>query len=119
MRLKNDGSWLRILLAFVAVLLVAGPGLSVSSAGTGYADPVRATIIGPTSANPTADFTLRVYFSDNTTEDHPEALTAAKGSISNGSYTAPSDSGRDRISGSFTRNGITVSANKVISYSNP
>jgi hypothetical protein len=117
MRLKNDGSWLRILFAFVVVLLVAGPGLGVSSAGNSYADPVRAVIVGPASATPTASFTLRVFFSDNTTEDHPEDLTAAKGSITNGDYTAPSGSGKDRISGSFTRNGITVSANKIISYS--
>jgi hypothetical protein len=119
---KDNATWVRTLLAFVAVLLVAGPGLVLAGVSVpGYSPPKSAFIIGPGSVpvNGNATYSLSVTFEDGTTTvftGPPATFSAVLGSISaNGFYTAPSSAGRDAIKGSYSSLGRTVLASKVIS----
>jgi len=111
--MRNNISWMRVVLAFVAVLLVAGPGLSVVGAVGGYPKPVRATVTG--AANP---FAFTVYYDNSTSVLNPVGVTASS-SKGVASYTpgvgisVTGATGKVRVSGSFTDQGITVTASKI------
>jgi hypothetical protein len=112
-----------MVLAFIAVLVVAGPGLVFAvPPQAAYQKPKSSILIGPATVAPGAtdvQYTLRVTFEDNSTADFPPetgaTFSAVRGSIDGtGLYDAPATTGKDRVSGSFTSNGVTTTANKFI-----
>jgi len=120
MRKTNSTSWGRLVLALIAVLVIAGPGMVIAGPGSKYPKPVSAVLVGPNSVavNGSASYKLDVSFSDGTSAIVPNSqvtFKAVKGSISsNGDYLAPSSKGRDSLSGSFTSEGVTVTGAKIV-----
>jgi hypothetical protein len=121
MRKATSTSFGRILLALVAVLVVAGPGVVLAGGGNpSYAKPKFAQVVGNTIVAPsgTATYSLKVTFTDGTITTFtgaPAVFSTVLGSIdSTGNYTAPSSTGRDRITGSYSQDGVTVTGNKTV-----
>ncbi len=123
MRQVYMGSWVRMVLAFAAVLLVAGPGLVMAAGPNPTYTPKSSVLIGPTSVSSlqTANYTLRVTFTNNMTADFPPttgaSFSAYYGTItSNGVYTSPASmSGtKDRLTGTFIQNGAKVTSSLVV-----
>jgi hypothetical protein len=121
MRKGNSIVWTRILLALVAVLVVGGPGLVMAASPKAtYGVPSYAQVLGPTVVAPggTADYDLKVFFTDGTSQTFtgtPATFSAVTNPIDSatGAYTA-TNSGRDRVGGSFTSSGVTVTAFKSV-----
>ena len=121
MQTKTANSVLRAVLAFVAVLVVAGPSLLLADGGPcpDYQIPKLGVIIGPNSVAPngSATYALKVTFKDNSTALNPTGtgFTAVRGAISSsGNYTAPSEKTRDKVQGTYAACGATVIGSKVI-----
>ena len=121
MRKANSNSWGRMVLAFAAVLVVAGPGMVLAGGdGSQYNDPKLAVLLGPrtVAAGGTEPYSLKVTFTDGTEATYtgaPATFNAVKGSFSGNTYSAPGDTGRDGLTGSFTGNGKTATGQKIIS----
>jgi hypothetical protein len=119
-RKANTISLGRMVLAFIAVLAVAGPGFVLAGSSTpSYLTPAFAQVLGSTVVAPggTSHYDLKVTFTDGSTALNPPGTTwtTVLGSIdSSGNYTAPSSTGRDRVTGSFTSNGVTATGNKIV-----
>jgi hypothetical protein len=67
---KDNKDWLRMILAFVAVLLVAGPGLVLAGSSTPAYPFAKAVLIqGPhrPTAGPGNNYTITIVRSDNST----------------------------------------------------
>jgi hypothetical protein len=109
MGMKDKRDWLRIVLAFVAVLLVAGPGLvlaGVPSASYPYATQI--VILGPRSVNTgdTASYSVKVTLSDGTsfTVSSPGSgvsMTSDGGTLTGFSLQAPGSPGTVHLMASF------------------
>jgi hypothetical protein len=119
----KGNSWGRMVLAFMAVLVVAGAGTVYAvTSGPGYSRPKLATVTGPGTVSPssTNTYTLTVTFVDGTSA----VLTAVSGPVTfsastgvfdaTGDYTAPSSTGKALITGRYTSAGATVTANRAI-----
>ena len=125
MRKPYHGSWTRMTVAFAATLLIGGAGIAPAR-NSPFAIPVSSELIGPpgVKAGQSASYTLRVKFPSGVTADTPSnvapfiggaTFSAARGSFAHpGAYTAPATGPRDRVSASFSENGITTSASRVI-----
>jgi hypothetical protein len=110
----------RSVLAFGAILAVAGPGL-VLAGGDPNASyiPKILQLIGPSSVpvNQSADYIARVTFTNNVVADYtgaPVVFSAVRGSFTGNTYTAPATAGRDRLQGVLTQNGVTVTGTKIV-----
>jgi hypothetical protein len=110
----------RSILAFGAILAVAGPGL-VLAGGDPNASyiPKVLQLIGPGSVPTTtsADYIARVTFTNNVIADYtgaPVVFSAARGGFTGNTYTAPATAGRDRLQGVLTQNGVTVTGTKIV-----
>jgi len=109
-----------MVLAFAAVLVVAGPGMVLAGGdGSQYNDPQLAVLLGPSTvaAGATADYSLKVTFTDGTEATYtgaPATFSAVKGSFSGNTYTAPGDTGRDGLTGSFSGSTKTATGQKII-----
>lgn len=112
-----------MVLALIAVLAVAGPGLVLAgSPGTTYPKPLYADIIGdfPVCLNGVTQLQLKVKYSDGTETIATSGITwsARLGSVdANGLYTAPATGTKDLISASYTNGVGSGSANRVIPLS--
>jgi len=121
--MKVNSSWGRTVLALSAIAVIAAPGLVLGAGATAtYATPRTAQVI-PASTSVTAGsvnasfLQLFVTFSDGTsnTFSSPTAtFGAVKGTVSGSQYTAPSTSGFDIVSGTYSQNSVTVKATRVI-----
>jgi hypothetical protein len=126
---KDNRDWLRMVLAFVAVLLVAGPGLVLAgSPSSSY--PYATNIIIAGSHNVTAGstgnaYTVTIKMSDGTQfagngSTPGLSFSASRGTVtgtaSGLSYDAPATTGLDTISAHYTAPGSssTVTGNKVV-----
>ena len=121
MQTANSRSWVRMVLAFAAVMVVAGPSLVLAGGGNPSYVPKMSSLIGPaTVANGgSANYVLHVTFTNGAICDFPPTtgatFTAVKGSItSGGAYTAPGTGNKDKVGGSFTQSNVTVTSVKVI-----
>jgi len=108
-----------MVLAVIAVLAVAGPGMVYAvSPTTSYAKPISGVILGPTVVAPSgsAPYTLKVTFSDGTSSDvtGSSTFTAVLGSFTGNTYHAPATTGRDRITATYSNSSGSVVANKII-----
>ncbi len=123
MQTVKSVSWVRMVLAFAAVLVVAGSGMALAAGPDPSYVPKISTITGPSTVAPgaTANYVLHVTFTNNTTADFPPTtgatFSAARGSFSSttlGLYTAPATGPRDAVSGTFGQNGVSTSASRII-----
>ena len=125
MRKPYTGSWTRMTFALAVTLLIGGASMTLAR-NSPYAVPVSSQLIGPPSvkAGQSASYTLRVKFVTGVTADTPSNVapfiggalfSAVKGSFAQpGAYTAPAVGPRDRVSASYSENGITTSASRII-----
>jgi hypothetical protein len=127
MRKVNASNAGRSILALIAVLAIAGPGLVYAgNVGTSYPAPRTGTILGMGTVSPNSvnGYSLYVTFANNA--HAPVTFTAATGatfgvaagggSFSGSNYMAPGTaSPRVVLTGSLTASGITVNASRVIS----
>ena len=130
MQTMKSGSWVRMVLAFAAILIVAGSGLALAGGPTaGYA-PQSSVIIGPSvvAHGGAASYALEVTFTNGSTADYGTfqgtVLTGATfstvvGTInaSTGVYTAPAAGPKDKISATFSQQNVTTSASRFIQLS--
>ena len=119
-------SWVRMVLAFGAVLLVAGSGLALASGPNPAYSPTASIILGPSlvGVSSSTQYTFEVTFSDGSKFDFPSSsvpagstltFTAVNGTVSSsGLFTAPGAPGRAKVAASFTQNNVTTSASKFI-----
>jgi hypothetical protein len=110
----------RSVLAFVAILAVAGPGL-VLAGGDPNASyiPKVLQLIGPASVphSTSADYIARVTFTNGVVADYtgaPVVFSASLGSFTGNTYTAAATGPRDRLQGVLTQNGVTVTGTKIV-----
>jgi len=110
-----------MVLALIAVLAVAGPGLVLAgSPGTSYPKPLYADIIGvfPVCNGGTTQLQLKVKYSDGTESIATSGVTwkAKLGSVDgSGNYTAPAaPATKDLISASYSNGVGSGTANRVI-----
>ena len=121
MRNPKNVSWARMVLAFAAVLVVAGSGLALAAGPNPTYFPQSSVLIGPGTVAKTtsASYILRVTFVNGATADFPPTMgatfTAALGTIdASGNYTATGGFSKDRITGTFTQNGGTVTSSFIV-----
>ena len=121
MQTVKSVSWVRMVLAFGAVLLVAGSGLSLAAGPPSAYVPVSSIIVGPSTDthSSTTPYTFVVTLNDGSTLSFPPTtgatFSAVVGSITqSGVYTAPATGTRDKISATYTQNGVTTSASRFI-----
>ena len=109
-----------MVLAFAAILLVAGPGLVLAGPDPTYV-PKISTLLGPNTVAPkgSAQFTLRVTFTNGRTADFPPE-TGAKFSAISGTITSSgaykntgSTGGKDKVTASFSQQGVTVTSTRI------
>jgi hypothetical protein len=109
-----------MVLALIAVLAVAGPGLVLAgSPGTSYPKPLYADIIGvfPVCNGGTTQLQLKVKYSDGTESIATSGVTwkAKLGTVDgSGMYTAPATGTKDLISASYSNGVGSGTANRVI-----
>ena len=116
-------SWVRMALAFAAVLVVAGSGLALAAGPDPSYVPASSIIVGPSSvaASSTTPYTFQVTFTNGAVASFPPTMGAtftvlpATGSTtSNFVVTAPPAGPRMKLSATFTANGVTTSASRFI-----
>ncbi|HZO86913.1 MAG TPA: hypothetical protein VFB38_01140 [Chthonomonadaceae bacterium] len=127
MRKSTSLSLGRVILALIAVLAVAGPGLVFAQGpGATYPTPRIADILGPSAVpvNGTATYQLEVIFSDGSRVivDPNATYSARRGTFGSDTaagapYTAPSSvgNGRDLLTAVYSNSQGSVRANRVIS----
>jgi hypothetical protein len=109
-----------MVLALVATLVVAGPGMVLAGGnGPNYTKPTIAVLVGPGSVktNGLATYSLKVTFSDGSSTTYtgaPATFDAVKGSFSGNTYTAPSGPGKDGVEGTLSQNGAFATGHKII-----
>jgi hypothetical protein len=122
---KVNSSWGRMILAFVAVLAVAGPGMVFASGPkAGYPAPKYAVIEGTftvAGGGGTDVASLYVTYVDGSTAtlgSPPVVFSATNGSFSGANYTPPAGAvagtTRDLLKASYSSQGVTVTANRVV-----
>jgi len=121
MRKATSASWIRMVLAFAAILLVAGPGFVLAGGGFSAYVPKSSVLKGPAfvPASGTANYVLEVTFTNGAVGDYPPhtgaTFSSVRGSITSGGvYSAPATTGKDKVSGSLTQNGVTVTSSRII-----
>jgi phage-related tail fiber protein len=110
MGMKDRRDWLRIVLAFVAVLLVAGPGLVLAGPSASYPYATRIVILGPRSvaAGSTNHYDVQVTLTDGTSftvssQSSGVTMTADTGSVSTSfDYTAPGSATTAHLMATYT-----------------
>ncbi len=127
----KSGAWTRMVLAFAAILVVGGSGLALAAGPLAtYAVPKSSVILGPSTVarSGAANYILEVTAADGTVGDYGivggvtqtgatfSSVSSVGGTInaSTGAYTAPATGGIDKISASFTQQGVTTSASRFI-----
>ena len=128
MQTMKSGSWVRMILAFAAILIVGGAGMALAGGPTaGYA-PQSSVIIGSSTVlhGATSNYVLQVTFTNGSTADYGTTsggtflagatFSTVVGTInpSTGVYTAPAAGPKDKISGTFTQLNVTTSASRFI-----
>jgi hypothetical protein len=125
MQTVKSVSWVRMVLAFGAVLLVAGSGLAIAAGPGATYVPTSSVILGPSnvSASSVTQYTLEVTFNDGSKFDFPSSVgptgsaltfSAVNGAItSSGVFTAGA-AGRAKVAGAYTQNNVTTSASRFI-----
>ena len=121
MQTVKSVSWVRMVLAFAAVLIVAGSGIALAGGPNPQYVPQSSVLLGPGSVphGGTGNYVLEVTFVGGSIADFPpttgNTFSAAVGTITGGGvYTAPATGPRDRVSGSFFQNGVTTTASRII-----
>jgi hypothetical protein len=123
--MKKDGKdWLRMLLAFVAVLLVAGPGLVLAGApNSQYEYATSIVILGP--RNPIVgqanQYSVQVTTNlGRTFTDSSAVITATPGGPLSGQSLTPSAPGHITLTASETLgSGTTVTGTRGVNAVNP
>ena len=132
MQTMKSGSWVRMVLAFAAILIIGGSGLALAGGPTaGYA-PKSSVILGSSTVahGASSSYALEVTFTNGSTADYGTFnnvvlaganFTTVKGTInaSTGVYTAPGASAGslDKISATFTQLNVTTGASRFITLS--
>jgi hypothetical protein len=119
---KVNSSFGRMILAFIAVLAIAGPGMVFAGSGTTYPAPKFAVIDGTFTAVGTSTASLFVTYVDGTTvtwtTSPPVTFSATNGHFSGVTYTPPAGAvagtTRDLLKASYSSQGVTVTANRVV-----
>ena len=122
MRKLNNVSTSRMVLALVVTVLVGGSGMALAvGPGPTYV-PKSSVLIGATTVPKTtsANYVLRVTFTDNSTADFPPTTGATFSAVfgamnpTTGAYTATTTFNKDRVSGTFAQNGAQVTSSLTI-----
>jgi len=114
-----------MVLALVAVLVVAGPGLVLAAGpGTTYPKIRSSAIIGPdkVTSGQTYSYTLRVNYVGGTFVDSPSgtSFSAVNGVVSsNGMFTPDSGVSKAKVTGTYTQDGVTTTASKILIVTGP
>lgn len=121
---SNKVTWVRLLLALVAVLVVGGPSLVLAGGGTTYVEPSIAQILGPASVHSgskNTPYQLKVTFKDGSSS----IVDATSASAVNGSFTpgtpgsktilySNSSGTRDGLKATYVGSKTSVTATKII-----
>jgi hypothetical protein len=124
---KVNSSWGRSILALVAVLAIAGPGMVLAQSGPGYSIPEYAVIEGTFTAASGGTASLYVGFTDGSTGTVTTQATYSvtksvpageTGSFSANIYTSAAGAvaGTTRVlmAATYTSDGSSVSASRVV-----
>jgi hypothetical protein len=112
----QKSNWLRLVLAFTAVLLVAGPGLVLATApDPAYPIPDYGVILGVprsmTAGNTATGITFKVFFTNASPITCDECVSGpagfTPGTGTGGTYT-PMTAGTYQFTASYTANHVTV-----------
>ena len=120
MQTVKSGSWVRMALAFAAVLLVGGSGMVFAAGPNPSYVPASSVLIGPTSIakGGTAAYVLRVSFVNDGTLDFPPTMgatfTAVNGTATGNSVTFSSTANKARVTGTFAQNGNQVTSSTIV-----
>ena len=115
--------WFRMILAFAAILLVAGSGLSLAAGPIPGYIPVSSIILGPGAVAPSSvtRYIVRVTFVNGATADFPPTmgatftvLPAGASVTSDFKVTAPATGPRIKLNATFTENGVLTTASRII-----
>jgi hypothetical protein len=118
--MSNKSSWGRVALALAAVLVVAGPSLVLAGSPNSSYVPKSSVLLGPkdVKAGTTAQYTLRVTFTNSVVCDFPPTtgatFTSANGTITSSGLFTAGTVGRARVSGSFSQNSVTTTSSRII-----
>jgi hypothetical protein len=118
--MRKDVSLVRVILAFVAALLVAGPGLMVATAAAPiYKVPVAVAIVGPGQifGGNTQAYTFKVKFSDGTTQAATVGATVEGGTLAFSKVAGAGSVSGDKISTGLVDIGLDIRVNAT--YTNP
>ena len=103
---------------------MGGSGLVMAAGPNPAYVPKTSALIGPATVahNGTANYILRVTFTNNVTLDFPPTMgatfTTVFGTITSGGvYTAPATGNKDRVTGSFAQNGSQTTSSTVVTLS--
>ena len=134
MQTVKSVSWVRMVLAFGAVLLIAGSGLAIAAGpGAAYV-PTSSVIVGPSTVahSSATGYSYSVTFNDGSTFSFPAStgpgtpattatfsalfgtISPVTGNPATFTYNAPATGTRDKITASYTQNGVTTSASRFI-----
>jgi hypothetical protein len=114
-----------MVLALVAVMVIAGPGLVFAAGSTATYPTIRSSVIigpGTVTSGQANSYTLRVNFVGGTYVDNPSGTTfsAVNGMVtSNGMFTADNGVTKAKVTGSYTQDGIPTTASKILIVTGP
>ena len=128
--MRKEVSVIRVVLAFIAALLVAGPGLMVATAvEPTYKTPVAVAIVGPSvvEGGSCQSYTFKVKFTDSTVLVATVGATVEGGTLTFSKVSGPgtvsgsslctesADSGTTRLNATYTNASGTATVNRNIS----
>ena len=119
MKKVESVSWVRMVLAFAAVLVVGGSGLSLAVGPDTRYNPVSSVILGPgvVAPNSVMRYFFDVTFTNGATAEFPptmgatfSVLPATGSTVGSFVVTAPPVGPRMKLTASYTQNGVATTA---------